>query len=72
MANFKINLTTEEREAFILVCEKLTSLIKEASPENKEINYMLFTHVLVETNDVMRSIITGNLKRYQFHADKEV
>jgi hypothetical protein len=72
MSYLKVELNDEERAAFILVTEKLTSLIKEASPDNKEINYLLYTHVLVETNDVVRSIITGNLKSYILEADKYI
>lgn len=70
MSYVKVELNNEERAAFILVTEKLTSLIKEASPDNKEINYMLYTHALIETNDTIRSIITGNLKSYILEADK--
>jgi hypothetical protein len=72
MSYVKVELTAEERAAFILVTEKLTSLIKEASPDNKEINYMLYTHTLIATNDTIRSIITGNLKSYILEADKYI
>lgn len=71
MSSIKVYLTAEERLAFVLVTEKLTSLIKEANPENNEINFILYTHVLVQANDVVRSIITGNLKSYKFLADRE-
>jgi hypothetical protein len=72
MSYTKVELNNEERAAFILVTEKLTSLIKEASPDNKEINYMLYTHTLIATNDTIRSIITGNLKSYILEADKYI
>jgi hypothetical protein len=72
MSYVKVELNTEEQAAFLLVTEKLTSLIKEASPDNKEINHMLYTHALVETNDAIRSIITGTLKSYILEADKYI
>jgi hypothetical protein len=72
LKSIDLTLSPQERAAFILVTEKLTSLIKEASPDSKEINYMLYSNALVETNDTIRSIINGNLQSHILEADKYI